>query len=207
MKVVLVHGFLDSGRIMGSLARHLDGDGHHCLVPSLKPSDGRAGLPAMARQLQEFLDGKLDEGERFALVGFSMGTLISRYYLQELDGHRRVEAFFSIRGPHDGTWTAYLYPGEGVRQMRPGSSFLRSLDDSTHRLESLPVTCYWTPFDLMIIPAGSCRWSRGEEVCIPSLVPRWMVSDRRLLNDLSGRLHQFRSSLPRDVKTRLLQQK
>jgi triacylglycerol lipase len=190
MKVVLVHGFLDTGRIMESMARHLDGDGHHCLVPSLRPNDGRDGLPAMARQLQDFLEGELEEGERFALVGFSMGTLISRYYLQELDGHRRVEAFFSISGPHDGTWTAYLYPGEGVRQMRPGSSFLRSLDNSSHPLESLPVTCYWTPFDLMIIPADSCRWSRGEEVRIPSLVHRWMVSDRRLLQDLSERLRR-----------------
>lgn len=188
MKVVLVHGFLDSGRVMGSMARHLARDGHDCLVPSLKPSDGRKGLPAMARQLQEFLEGELEAEERFALVGFSMGTLISRYYLQELDGRRRVEAFFSISGPHDGTWTAYLYPGDGVRQMRPGSSFLRDLDLSSHRLESLPVTCYWTPFDLMIIPANSCQWGRGEEVRIPSLIHRWMVSDRRLLNDLSGRL-------------------
>lgn len=173
---------------MGRLARHLAGDGHDCLVPSLKPSDGRDGLPAMARQLQEFLKGELEEGERFSLVGFSMGTLISRYYLQELDGHRRVDAFFSISGPHAGTWTAYLYPGDGVMQMRPGSSFLRSLDASTHRMESLPVTCYWTPFDLMIIPATSCRWSRGAEVRIPSLVHRWMVSDHRLLKDLSNRL-------------------
>ncbi len=190
MKVVLVHGFLDSGRVMESMANHLSGDGHHCLVPSLKPSDGRDGLPAMARQLQDFLEGELEEGERFALVGFSMGTLITRYYLQELDGHRRVNAFFSISGPHDGTWTAYLYPGEGVRQMRPGSSFVRSLDASVHRLESLSVTCYWTPFDLMIIPADSCRWNRGDEVRIPSLIHRWMVSDRRLLNDLSDRLRR-----------------
>ena len=195
MKVVLVHGFLDSGRIMRTLARHLDGDGHHCLVPSLRPNDGRDGLPAMARQLQQFLDGELAEGERFALVGFSMGTLISRYYLQELDGHRRVETFFSISGPHDGTWTAYLYPGEGVRQMRPGSSFLRDLNASAHRLESLPVTCYWTPFDLMIVPAASCRWSRGEEVLVPSLLHRWMVSDSRLLKDLSERLRKVANSI------------
>lgn len=193
MKVVLVHGFLDSGRVMGSMARHLAGDGHDCLVPSLKPSDGRDGLPAMARQLQEFLEEELEEGDRFALVGFSMGTLISRYYLQELDGHRMVDAFFSISGPHDGTWTAYLYPGEGVRQMRPESEFLRNLKASSHRLESLTVTCYWTPFDLMIIPSDSCRWSRGEEVRVPSLLHRWMVSNRRLLKDLSERLRKFAS--------------
>jgi triacylglycerol lipase len=77
--------------------------------------------------------------------------------------------------------------------MRLGSAFLRNLDTSAHRLESLPATCYWTPFDLMIISADSCRWSRGEEVCIPSLLHRWVVLDHRLMKDLSGRLRHARS--------------
>ena len=188
MKVVLVHGFLDCGRVMEKLARHLTGDGHECLVPSLKPSDGRKGLPWLARELHGFLEKELTEGERITLIGFSMGTLISRYYLQELEGHRRADAFFSISGPHAGTWTAWFYPGEGVRQMRPGSHFLRELDASVGRLGEMPITCYWTPFDLMILPATSCKWPRGEEVLIPSLIHRWMVSDRRLHKDLSGRL-------------------
>lgn len=188
MKVILVHGFLDSGRIMESLARHLVKGGHECLVPSLKPSNARNGLPYMAQQLRSFLEEEMDEGEKFALVGFSMGALISRYYLQELDGRRRVEAFFSISGPHAGTWTAHLYPGKGVSQMRPRSHFLQQLEGSSHRLGELPVTCYWTPFDLMIIPAHSCRWTQGEEVCVPSLIHRWMPSDPRLQKDLTRRL-------------------
>ncbi len=188
MKVILVHGFLDSGRIMGNLARHLSEEGHGCLTPSLKPCDGREGLPKMARELNDFLEKELAEGERFAMVGFSMGALISRYYLQELDGRRRAAAFFSISGPHSGTWTAYLYPGDGVRQMRPGSRFLQDLDASSEKLGEIPIICYWTPFDLMIIPATSCKWLRGKEVRIPSLIHRWMVSDRRLHQDLSERL-------------------
>ena len=173
---------------MRGLARHLSKEGHECLVPSLKPCDGRGGLPHLAEQLHHFLEEELDEGDRFALVGFSMGALISRYYLQELEGYRRADAFFSICGPHAGTLTAYLYPGEGVMQMRPQSRFLQELDGSSHRLSELPVTCYWTPFDLMIVPAASCRWRRGEEVCIPSPIHRWMPSDRRLHRDISQRL-------------------
>ena len=188
MKVLLVHGFLDSGRILGSLAPHLAKKGHECLVPALKPCDGRDGLPRMARQLRRLLEGELDDWERFAIVGFSMGALISRYYLQELDGCRKTDAFFSISGPHAGTWTAYLYPGVGVRQMRPRSRFLNELEASSHRLGELPVTCYWTPFDLMILPAKSCRWQQGEEVCIPAWIHRWMLSDRRLHNDITRRL-------------------
>ena len=176
---------------MEKLAQRLTGEGHECLMPSLRPSDGREGLPKMARKLHSYLERKLEVGERFTLIGFSMGTLISRYYLQELEGHRRTDAFFSISGPHEGTWLAWLYPGDGVRQMRPGSRFLRNLDASSKRLGDMPVVCYWTPYDLMVIPATSCRWPRGEEVCIPSLIHRWMASDIRLHEDLSERLGEM----------------
>lgn len=191
MKVVLVHGFKDTGKVMGKLADHLTREGHECLVPTLAPHDAREGLPMMAQQLHGILEEKLSGGERFALVGFSMGALISRYYLQELGGHERAEAFFSISGPHEGTWAAYLHSGEGVNQMRPGSSFLNDLQRSSHRLESLPIASYWTPFDLIVIPAVSSRWKMGEEVCIPSMLHHKIISDRRLMKDLSHRLDKI----------------
>lgn len=173
---------------MGKLADHLTREGHECLVPTLDPHDARKGLPMMAHQLHGILEEKLPAEERFALVGFSMGALISRYYLQELGGHERAEAFFSISGPHEGTWAAYLHSGEGVNQMRPGSSFLNDLQRSSRRLESLPITSYWTPFDLIVIPAVSSRWNMGEEVCIPSMLHHKIISDHRLMKDLSHRL-------------------
>ena len=176
---------------MGKLANHLSSEGHECLVPTLDPHDAREGLPMMAHQLQSVLGKKLHTEERFALVGFSMGALISRYYLQELGGHQRAEAFFSISGPHEGTWAAYLHSGEGVHQMRPGSSFLNDLESSSRRLKTLPITSYWTPFDLVVIPALSSRWKMGQEVCIPSILHHKIISDRRLMKDLSHRLSKI----------------
>ena len=173
---------------MGKLADHLTREGHECLVPTLYPHDAREGLPMMAQQLHSILEEKLPGGDRFALIGFSMGALISRYYLQELGGHERTQAFFSISGPHEGTWAAYLHSGEGVSQMRPGSSFLNDLHRYSHRLESLPIASYWTPFDLIVIPTVSSRWKMGEEVCIPSMLHHKIISDRRLMKDLSHRL-------------------
>ena len=191
MKVVLVHGYQDTGKVMGKLADHLSREGHECLVPTLHPHDAREGLPMMANQLQSVIEEKLHGEERFALVGFSMGSLISRYYLQELGGHQRAKAFFSISGPHLGTWAAYLHSGEGVNQMRPGSSFLNNLENSSHRLESLPITNYWTPFDLIVIPVVSSRWKMGEEICIPSILHHKIISDPRLMKDLSRRLSKI----------------
>ena len=76
--------------------------------------------------------------------------------------------------------------------MRPGSTFLNDLKTSSQRLESLPITSYWTPFDLIVIPAESSRWSMGEEVCIPTMLHHWMISDRRLMKDISNRLNRIK---------------
>lgn len=188
MQVVLVHGWLNTGGIMRGLAAGLTRDGHTCYLPSLRPIDGRGGLIPLAHQLGEFIDRELPAGGEFALIGFSMGVLVSRFYLQELGGHQRVKAFFSICGPHAGTVSGYLYPTQGTRDMRPGSPFLRRLAASTAVLAPVSITSYWTPFDLMIRPVRSAQWSLGQNVRIPSLFHSWMLFDHRVLEDIAGRL-------------------
>jgi triacylglycerol lipase len=187
MHVVLVHGFLNRGWIMRRLAARLDAEGHVCHAPSLKPCDGRHGLAQLAQALAGQIEQFVPPSEKFAIVGFSMGAIVSRYYMQELNGAGRVAAFFSVAGPHRGTWSAYFYPG-GVRQLRPKSEFLNALDSTTGRLQQIPVTCYWTPYDLMIRPLSSARWPRGEQVRIPALQHSLLVMDSRLHSDIARRL-------------------
>ena len=191
MNIVLVHGFLNRGGILGRLAAHLNSVGHVCFTPSLKPCDARCGLPALARELRCFIDTTLPEDSGFAIVGFSMGALVSRYYLQELGGSERVYAFFSIGGPHAGTVNAYLYPSEGVYQMRPHSEFLTQLDRTADRLAGIPITCYWSPFDLMIRPLASARLPKAQHVRVPSFVHSLLVLDRRLHRDIERRLSEM----------------
>lgn len=192
MNIVLVHGFLNSGGILLRLAAHLTAAGHTCFIPTLKPCDARCGLPVLADQLGRFIDETLPAGSHFAIVGFSMGALVVRYYLQELGGYRRSEAFFSICGPHAGTMSAYLYPSEGVSQMQPRSKLLAQLDQTADRLDGIPVTCYWTPFDLMIRPISSARWARAELVRIPALIHSMILFDRRLYRDIERRLSRIK---------------
>ncbi|PTY05750.1 lipase [Opitutaceae bacterium EW11] len=188
VNVVLVHGFLNRGSILRRLADHLRAEGHVCFVPSLKPCDARCGLPKLAEELDRYIRASVPDGTRFALVGFSMGALICRYYLQEMAGVGRVNAFFSIAGPHTGTLSAFLYPGIGVRQMRPGSAFLRQLELGTDRLAGLPLVCYWTPFDLMIRPVSSTRWPRAEHVRILTPLHSLLVFSPTLLRDVARRI-------------------
>ena len=188
MHVILVHGFFNRGGILGRLAAHLVRAGHTCYTPTLKPFDARNGLPDLSTKLDEYISQNLPADTRFALVGFSMGAIVCRHYFQKLSGAQRVLAFYSIAGPHEGTWTAYFYPSLGVRQLRRGSRFLRELNDSADEMPSIPVTCYWTPIDLMICPVSSARWVKGEAVCIPTLMHSLLIFNKKLFVDIAERL-------------------
>ena len=173
---------------MAGLCRHLSAAGHSCFAPSLKPSDGRPGLAFLSEQLAQFVGSSIPAGDRFALVGYSMGALVCRHYLQELGGRHRVDAFFSIAGPHHGTLTAYLYPGRGARDMRPRSAFVRHLDGTSGCLSDVPITCYWSPTDTVIRPPSSSRMEGAGHVRLLISFHPLLTFDRRIYRDIELRL-------------------
>ncbi len=188
MRVVLVHGIFDTGSKFKVLKPYLEARGHLCLAPSLSPNDGRDGLPALAEQLQREIDTAFGPDEPIGLIGFSMGGLISRWYLQELGGHARVDSFIAISAPMRGTIWAYGYPGEGARQMRPGSDFLGRLAATVDRLDRLNLVAYWTPYDAMIVPPASADWALADSRRIPALCHPCMLWHDDLLADMAAQL-------------------
>jgi triacylglycerol lipase len=188
MNVVMVHGFGDTGRLFRHLWHYLEARGHFCHAPTLHPRDGGLGIEDLSGKLGSFIAGNVASGAPVALVGFSMGAIVARHYLQAPDGARRARAFFSIAGPHRGTLNAFLHGGRGVRQMRPGSAFLRDLDRGRGALRSLPVFTYRTPLDLMVVPSRSAQIESACEriVWCPfhSLLPR----DPSVMAHIAGEL-------------------
>jgi triacylglycerol lipase len=187
-KVVLVHGILEDGKAFDSLKKRLEDHGIHCLVPKLKPNDARTGLEKLASDLKSDINQEFGTEDKFAVVAFSMGGLVSRYYLQELGGAERCETFITVSSPHHGTNLAHLYPGKGARQMRPGSSFLKNLEDTENRLGKIPVVSYRTPMDLIILPTESSVWSRAENHSYPVLLHPLMLYSMPVLDDIEKRL-------------------
>lgn len=194
MDIVLVHGFGDSGRRFVHLQRRLDAAGHHCHCPTLKPADARHGIADLAQKLAASIDAQLSPATRFAVVGFSMGCLIARTYLQQLGGANRACAFFAISGPHQGSWLAYGYPGQGCREMRRGSHFLQQLAQSVESLSPLPLFAYRTPFDLMVLPSRSAHWPQARNRVVPTLLHRCMVSSKLVAEDIIGQLARLERS-------------
>jgi triacylglycerol lipase len=151
--VLLIHGMKEDARKMEPLARYLRAHGREVYTTSLRPSLGQVGLDELAGQLDTYVRETFAPGERFDLVGFSMGGLVSRYYVQRLGGLERVHRFVTISSPHQGSVLAWLIPNPGARQMRPGSAFLRDLDRDADQLQRVGFTSLWTPLDLIIVPA------------------------------------------------------
>lgn len=184
--VLVVHGLWDSQARIDPMLRGLVARGVRALASfDLEPADGRAPIPELARQVQLQADALR---ERYAcrlidLVGFSMGALASRYYLQRCGGRDGVRRFISISGPHAGTWTAYALPFAGVRQMRPGSDLLRDLEADADPWGDVEVHCLYTSWDLMIVPATSSVLS-GARATHRLRVPlhRWMITDPGVLD-------------------------
>ena len=187
-RVVLVHGFLDTGSCFKFLKTRLEKRGIQCLVPKLRPGDGRGGLEGLAERLKADIDAAFGPDEPVSIIAFSMGGLVSRHYLQNLGGAERCENLFTISAPHNGTYAAWLYPSKGAGQMRPGSRFITDLNASQSKLGGMNVVSYRTPLDLIILPATSSKWDRAENLEYTVLMHPLMLSSNAIAKDLEQRL-------------------
>lgn len=182
--VLLIHGIDDTDVIFKGLSRHLRQLGWEVYTLNLVPSNGDVGLDRLALQVASFVNTTFAAGQPIDLLGFSMGGIISRYYVQRLGGIHRVQRFITVSSPHQGTWTGHLRFNEGAGQMRPGSPFLQDLKRDVMMLDRLQFTSIWTPLDLMIVPANSSQLPVGREVVIPVAGHAWMISDYRVWNEI-----------------------
>lgn len=181
--VLFVHGIDDSGRNLKAMADALSARGWTELERiDLTPNDGAAGIAKLAEQVDRHarsLAARSADGE-IDVVAFSMGALISRYWLRRMNKEVKVRTFVSISGPHHGTATGYLRWNEGATQMRFGSPLLRDLAEDEGEWGDVRVYSFWTPFDLMIFPARSSRLKGAIERTFPVAAHPLMLFDRRV---------------------------
>lgn len=187
---ILVPGFNDDTRILRTLGAYLQREGLNPYALSPQPSNGMAPLEALATQLAQQIGQIVPSERRLNLVGFSMGGLICRVYIQLFGGAERTDRLITVATPHQGTWTAYSYERPACIQMRPGSRLLRQLNSDLDVLRRLAVTSIWTPFDLTIMPAINSYLTVGDFVAILSPFHQTMLMDERVLRVIADTLHR-----------------
>lgn len=187
-RVLLVHGLYDTFLKFRRMSAYLTNLGWsvHCL--NLTPNNGNGRLETLAEQVADYVRRNFRDEQPLDLVGFSMGGIVTRYYLQRLGGLDKVQRYISISAPNNGTLMAYTLQRPGVVQMRPKSTLLQDLNRDVEVLQKLQVTVLWTPFDLMILPARSSQMAVGKEIQLPVPVHAWMVSDSRTLTTVAQQL-------------------
>lgn len=197
--VLLIHGIEDTGAVFNTMASYLTQLGWPVYTLDLVPNNATVGLDILAQQVSDYVLNNFAPQQPIDLVGFSMGGIVSRYYVQRLGGFKRVQRLISISSPHHGTLMAYASQRQGCLQMRPNSQFLQELNTDAHILEQLNFTSIWTPYDLMIVPAKSSQMPVGKEIIVRVLLHPAMLTDPRSLAAVASALtetikpsHQFR---------------
>lgn len=184
--VLLIHGIYDTLAKFNTMSAYLAARGWEIHRINLNPNFGKARLDYLATQVADYINNNFSSSQPIDLVGFSMGGLVTRYYLQRLGGIERVQRYISISAPNNGTLLAYCLPLDGIAQMRPNSEFLADLNqDVRQSLGEIDCSFLWTPYDLMILPPHSSRIGVGQEIQLPVLVHAWMVTDRRTLDQIA----------------------
>ena len=182
--VILIHGIWDTKIIFSKMSSRLTELGWCVHSLNLTPNDGSLGLASLAQQLADYISQTFHPQQSIDIVGYSMGGLVSRYYVQRLGGINRVQRFITISSPHKGTLTAYSLPLPGYLDMRPNSGLLRDLYQDVTMLKRINFTSMWTPFDIMIVPSNSSQMPVGKEVKLNVLLHRQMVTETQSINAL-----------------------
>jgi pimeloyl-ACP methyl ester carboxylesterase len=115
--------------------------------------------------------------ERIVLVGHSLGGLIRRYYVQNLDGADRVRRLVTLGTRHRGT--AWAYSGylvghvlPSLRQVVSGSRLLRDLADDRFP-DGVRLTSMYSRRDPFCPPSGAA-WRPAGHI---SRTSSWSAAD------------------------------
>lgn len=185
--LVLVHGLWDTPHLFRRLVRRLDEHGFPLLVPHLPHRLGAVPLRTLAEQLDDHIRVRWGMDREIDLLGFSMGGIISRVWLQQLGGARRTHRFISVGSPQQGTLTAQWIPAwlfAGLADMKRGSPLLRALNADENSLKTLQCFSFYTRWDLMVVPGWQAHLPVGFVSSLPVLTHQQLMSHPRSLDVL-----------------------
>ena len=121
------------------------------------------------------------------MLGFSMGGVIARIWLQERNGAVRVHRFFSVGSPQNGTLAAVPLPRRwlaGAADMKVGSALLRSLNRDVSALDRIICRSYFSPWDLIVCPGWRAVLPRGQRKRLPVWTHQQLIAHPVALDHL-----------------------
>jgi triacylglycerol lipase len=189
--LVLVHGLWDSPRLFRHLVERLEGRREPLLIPHLPHGLGVRRLEDLAAQLGGHIEAAFGHEQPIDLLGFSMGGVIARTWIQLQGGHRRTRRFVSVGSPQQGTWVAQPWPGRllaSIADMKVGSSLLRRLNADPSPLGPIDCSSFYCAADLMVVPGWRAVLPVGRQAGLPVLTHQQLIRHPAALAPLVAEL-------------------
>ena len=187
----MIHGLWNTSSIFSSITSKLDAIGIEYFAPTLKHSYGMTSIIDLTNTLDELILEQYGLEKELDILGFSMGGIIGRYWIQKFNGFKRTRRFISIGSPHKGTLIAQLvpkYPFRGISEMKINSYLLRELSKSDYLLSGINCIIFFTYWDLMVFPGWRASLNSGEKIPLKIYKHKNMVRNPDAVDKIIERL-------------------
>ena len=167
--IILIHGLWNTSRIFSFISSKLDEKEVEYFAPTLNHAFGMTSIVELANLMDQLIVEKYGLEQEIDILGFSMGGIIGRYWINKLNGHKRTKRFITIGSPHNGTLTSQLvpkYPFRGISEMKINSSLLRDLANYDYFLNDIDCISFFTYWDLMVFPGWRAHLNVGEKISL-----------------------------------------
>jgi triacylglycerol lipase len=177
--VLFVHGYTGDGSNWNTMAGRFQNDGWPSSHLDQWTYDWHQSNATTAQQLSAEVDRLLSAtgATKVDIVSHSMGGLSSRYFLKNLGGGDKVDAWVSLGGPNHGTDSANSCFDTSCTEMRIGSSFLASLNSGDETPGAPRYATWWSPCDTVINPDSSVALSGAANTKTACLSHTGLLSD------------------------------
>ena len=173
------------------LKRELGGRRQPLLIPALPMRLGRTPIAEAAELLGGHIEAAFGRDAPIDLLGYSMGGVIARSWVQLLGGHRRTRRLISVGSPQQGTLTALPWPGRlfaGIADLKWGSPLLERLNSDLDALQRIECHSFYSALDLVVLPGWRAVLPAGARTMLPVLTHPQLLRDRAAILPLAREL-------------------
>lgn len=163
--VVLVHGFMCNAGYWRPMRTALAAAGiTNVWAINLEPLNGN--IERLADQLAARVEDICSKtgAEKVALVGHSMGGLVSRTFARRPEGQTRVAQIISMGSPYHGTIHSVFSNARNARQMRINNDWLNELNMEEEHPAAVPITSLFSYHDNIVSPQDSPMLKHAENI-------------------------------------------
>ena len=178
--IILIHGLWNTSSIFSSIISKLDEKGIEYFAPTLNHSYGRTSIVELTNSINKLILKKYGLEKEIDILGFSMGGIISRYWIKKYNGYKRTRRFITVGSPHRGTFASQFvpkYPFRGISEMKINSSLLRDLSNYDYLLDDIECISFFTYWDLMVFPGWRANLNTGDKISLKIFKHRNLVRD------------------------------